>query len=191
MIDCKYKIILGSASPRRKELLAGLGLAFTVDPRNGGDESYDPRAQKETIPLHIATAKSRNFHRPLEDDEMLITADTMVFCGDTIMGKPSGRDEAFSMLRMLSGRTHTVTTGVFIRTNAREKGFHCTSEVTFKTLDDREIAYYIDNYAPYDKAGAYGIQEWIGYAGITGISGSYYNIMGLPVQRLYSELLNF
>lgn len=186
-----HRIILGSASPRRKELLAGLDLEFTVDAETNCDEKYDPAARHDMIPLEIAKAKSRGFHRPLEDDEVLITADTMVFCGKDIMGKPKDRDDAVHMLRRLSGNTHTVVTGVYIRTNAKGQGFACTSEVTFKKLEDSEIEYYIDRYRPYDKAGAYGIQEWIGYAGITSINGSYYNIMGLPVQRLYTALKDF
>ncbi len=187
----EHRIILGSASPRRKELLAGLDLEFTVDAETNCDEKYDPAARHDMIPLEIAKAKSKGFHRPLEDDEVLITADTMVFCGRDIMGKPKDRDDAVHMLRRLSGNTHTVVTGVYIRTNAKGQGFACTSEVTFKKLEDSEIEYYIDRYRPYDKAGAYGIQEWIGYAGITSINGSYYNIMGLPVQRLYTALKDF
>lgn len=187
----EHRIILGSASPRRKELLAGLDLEFTVDAETNCDEKYDPAARHDMIPLEIAKAKSKGFHRPLEDDEVLITADTMVFCGRDIMGKPKDRDDAVHMLRRLSGHTHTVVTGVYIRTNAKGQGFACTSEVTFKKLEDSEIEYYIDRYRPYDKAGAYGIQEWIGYAGITSINGSYYNIMGLPVQRLYTALKDF
>ncbi len=187
----EHRIILGSASPRRKELLAGLDLEFTVDAETNCDEKYDPAARHDMIPLEIAKAKSKGFHRPLEDDEVLITADTMVFCGRDIMGKPKDRDDAVHMLRRLSGNTHTVVTGVYIRTNAKGQGFACTSEVTFKKLEDSEIEYYIDKYRPYDKAGAYGIQEWIGYAGITSINGSYYNIMGLPVQRLYTALKDF
>lgn len=187
----EHRIILGSASPRRKELLAGLDLEFTVDAETNCDEKYDPASRHDMIPLEIAKAKSRGFHRPLEDDEVLITADTMVFCGKDIMGKPKDRDDAVHMLRRLSGNTHTVVTGVYIRTNAKGQGFACTSEVTFKKLEYSEIEYYIDRYRPYDKAGAYGIQEWIGYVGITSINGSYYNIMGLPVQRLYTALKDF
>lgn len=187
----QHRIILGSASPRRKELLAGLDLEFTVDAETNCDEKYDPASRHDMIPLEIAKAKSKGFHRPLEDDEVLITADTMVFCGRDIMGKPKDRDDAVHMLRRLSGNTHIVVTGVYIRTNAKGQGFACTSEVTFKKLEDSEIEYYIDRYRPYDKAGAYGIQEWIGYAGITSINGSYYNIMGLPVQRLYTALKDF
>lgn len=186
-----HRVILGSASPRRKELLAGLDFDFTVDTGTDCDESYDPATPHEEIPLRIAEAKSAGFHRPLEDDEILITAGTMVFCGNDIMGKPKTREVAIDMLHGLSGRIHKVVTGVFIRSNAKSTGFTCTSEVTFKQLADSEIEYYVDKYRPYDKAGAYGIQEWIGYIGITSISGSYYNIMGLPVQRLYSAIKDF
>ena len=187
----EHRIILGSASPRRKELLAGLDLEFTVDAETNCDEKYDPAARHDMIPLEIAKAKSKGFHRPLEDDEVLITADTMVFCGRDIMGKPKDRDDAVHMLRRLSGNTHTVGTGVYIRPNAKGQGIACTSEVTFKKLEDSERESCSDRYRPYDKAGAYGIQEWIGYAGITSINGSYYNIMGLPVQRLYTALKDF
>ena len=183
-----HRLILGSASPRRKELLAGLDFDFTVDTGTDCDESYDPATPHEEIPLRIAEAKSAGFHRPLEDDEILITADTMVFCDNDIMGKPKTREAAIDMLHRLSGRVHTVVTGVFIRSNAKSKGFTCTSEVTFKQLADSEIEYYVDKYRPYDKAGAYGIQEWIGFIGVSGIRGSYFNVMGLPVQRLYKEL---
>lgn len=186
-----HKIILGSASPRRKELMAGLDLDFTVEMGTDCDESYDPATPVEEIPMAIATAKSHGFHRKLSDDEILITADTLVFCGTRKMGKPKTREEAAAMLRELSGKTHTVTTGVFIRTNWKNCGFSCSSQVTFKELEDSEIYYYIDKYRPFDKAGGYGIQEWIGYIGITSISGSYYNIMGLPVQRLYTALKEF
>lgn len=186
-----HRIILGSSSPRRKELLAGLGLTFTVDPQTSCEERYDPSLPHERIPLEIAKAKSAGFHRSLEDDEILITADTMVFCGNEIMGKPKDRADAVRMLEMLSGRDHTVTTGVHIRSNFKSKDIICTSTVRFKHLTTEEISYYVDTFRPFDKAGAYGIQEWIGYIGITGIEGSYYNIMGLPVQRVYTELQDF
>ena len=185
------RIVLGSASPRRRELLAGLGLEFTVEATPGAPETYSPDLQPEEIPSVLAVSKSEGFHRPLEPDEILITADTVVICGTDILGKPSDRDDAARMLRELSGRTHSVVTGVCLRDTARRHVFSCTSEVEFKPLTEEEIAYYIDRYRPFDKAGSYGIQEWIGYIGITSIRGSYFNIVGLPVQRLYTALGEF
>ena len=185
------RIVLGSASPRRRELLAGLGLEFTVEATPGAPETYSPDLQPEEIPSVLAVSKSEAFHRPLEPDEILITADTVVICGKDILGKPAGEEDAARMLRELSGRTHHVVTGVCLRDTERRHVFSCTSEVEFKPLTDEEIAYYIDRYRPFDKAGSYGIQEWIGYIGITSIRGSYFNIVGLPVQRLYTALSEF
>ena len=185
------RIVLGSASPRRRELLAGLGLEFTVEATPGAPETYSPYLQPDEIPSALAISKSEGFHRPLEPDEILITADTVVICGEDILGKPADRDAAARMLRELSGRTHRVVTGVCLRDTGRRHVFSCTSEVEFKTLTDEEISYYIDRFRPFDKAGSYGIQEWIGYIGITSIRGSYFNIVGLPVQRLYTALGEF
>ena len=185
------RIVLGSASPRRRELLAGLGLEFTVEATPGAPETYSPDLQPEEIPSVLAVSKSEAFHRPLEPDEILITADTVVICREDILGKPAGEEDAARMLRELSGRTHRVVTGVCLRDTERRQVFSCTSEVEFKPLTDEEIAYYIDRYRPFDKAGSYGIQEWIGYIGITSIRGSYFNIVGLPVQRLYTALSEF
>ena len=185
------RIVLGSASPRRRELLAGLGLEFTVEATPGAPETYSPDLQPEEIPSVLAVSKSEAFHRPLEPEEILITADTVVICGEDILGKPAGEEDAARMLRELSGRTHRVVTGVCLRDTERRHVFSCTSEVEFKPLTDEEIAYYIDRYRPFDKAGSYGIQEWIGYIGITSIRGSYFNIVGLPVQRLYTALSEF
>ena len=179
------RIVLGSASPRRRELLAGLGLEFTVEATPGAPETYDE------IPSSLAVSKSEGFHRPLKPGEILITADTVVICGEDILGKPADRDAAARMLRELSGRTHRVVTGVCLRDTERRHVFSCTSEVVFKTLTEEEIFYYIDRFRPFDKAGSYGIQEWIGYIGITSIRGSYFNIVGLPVQRLYTALGEF
>ena len=185
------RIVLGSASPRRRELLAGLGLEFTVEATPGAPETYSPDLQPEEIPSVLAVSKSEAFHRPLEPEEILITADTVVICGEDILGKPAGEEDAARMLRELSGRTHRVVTGVCLRDTERRHVFSCTSEVEFKPLTDEEIAYYIDRYRPFDKAGSYGIQEWIGYIGITSIRGSYFNIVGLPVQRLHTALSEF
>ena len=183
------KIILGSNSPRRKELLAGLDIEFEVDTRNSFEETYDPSTPIERIPEVLSEGKSYGFHRELSDDEILITSDTLVMCGDRVMGKPHSREEAFDMLRCLSGREHNVITAVTLRDSSGCNTLSDTAIVHFKELTDREIEYYIDNYKPFDKAGAYGIQEWIGYIGIGKIEGSYFTIMGLPVHLVYEGLL--
>ncbi len=185
------RIILGSASPRRKELLAGLDIPFTVEAYPGGSEVFDSCLPFEEIPKAIALGKSQGFHRPLESDEVLITADTVVVCNGRILGKPECADDAFIVLKELSGKTHSVVTGVCIRTLDKIRSFSAVSDVTFDQLSDEEIEYYISKYSPMDKAGSYGIQEWIGYVGIKSIQGSYFNIVGLPVQRLYKELMVF
>ena len=186
-----YTFTLASASPRRRELLKGLDIAFTVEPGKDEKEAFSEGMPHTEIPAFLARHKSESFHRELAPDEVLITADTLVFLDEKILGKPHGRDEAAAMLRALSGRTHTVVTGVALRTAERMHSFSDMTEVDFKNLTDSEIDYYIDHYQPYDKAGAYGVQEWIGYTGITAIRGSYFNVMGLPVQRLYTELCDF
>ena len=185
------KIILGSNSPRRKELLAGLNIDFIVDTGNTFEETYDSSTPHEQIPEVLSKGKSYGFHRPLEEDEILITSDTLVLCGDRVMGKPHSREEAYDMLRFLSGREHKVITAVTIRDTKSCTTSSDTAIVNFKELSDNEIYHYIDNYKPFDKAGAYGIQEWIGYIGIDRIEGSYFTIMGLPVHMVYQELLNF
>ena len=188
------KIILGSNSPRRRELLKGLDIDYTVDTANSFEESLEPGVYPRLVPVHMAEGKSHGFHRPLEDDELLITADTVVLSfedGTAVLGKPHSREEAVEMLKMLSGRTHEVVTAVTLRDSGHEKTFTDSTLVTFETLTDDEIDYYVDRYKPYDKAGAYGIQEWIGYAAISRIEGSFYNVMGFPVHRVYQELLNF
>ena len=188
----KYKIILASNSPRRKELLAGLDLDFEVRTIPGIDESYPATLEAADIPLFIAWAKSEAYLPTLAEDELLITADTIVWTADHgVMGKPADREEAYAMLRALSGRVHQVITGVRVLTQARRVDFSVTSSVSFARLEDDEINYYLDRYKPYDKAGSYGIQEWIGYIGVDAIEGSFYNVMGLPVQRLYQELKRF
>ena len=191
------KVILGSNSPRRRELLAGLNIDFEVDTLNDFDECFSPDTPYDEVPRLMSEGKSYGFHRLLSDDEILITADTMVILPPTpdrpgeILGKPKDREDAIRMLRDLSGREHHVTTAVTIRTTKREETFTDTTEVWFKKLTDEEIAYYVDTFLPYDKAGAYAIQEWIGYAGITRIDGSYFNVVGFPVQRVYDALLRF
>ncbi len=185
------RIILASNSPRRKELLGGLDISFVVDTRNNFEEVYDPSTPHEKIPEVLSEGKSYGFHRELSDDEILITSDTLVLCGSDVMGKPHSREEAFEMLRKLSGREHKVITAITIRDNENCKTLSDTAIVHFKELSDNEIWYYIDNFKPFDKAGAYGIQEWIGYIGIGRIDGSFFTIMGLPVHLVYNTLLEF
>ena len=185
------KIILGSNSPRRKELLAGLDIEFTVDTGNTFEEVYDPATPHERIPEVLSEGKSYGFHRPLAEGEVLITSDTLVLCEDRVMGKPRSREEAFDMLRFLSGKEHKVITAITVRDSQRCKTSSDTAIVFFKSLTDNEIYFYIDTFKPFDKAGAYGIQEWIGYIGIGKIEGSFFTIMGLPVHLVYQELLNF
>ena len=186
-----YIFTLASASPRRRELLKGLDIDFAVEPGKDEKEAYSEGMPHTEIPEFLARHKSESFHRELVPHEVLITADTLVFLDEKILGKPHSSEEAHQMLRALSGRTHTVTTGMALRTRDRIHTFNDTTEVDFRPLADPEIDYYIKTYRPFDKAGAYGIQEWIGYTGITAIRGSYFNVMGLPVQRLYTELCNF
>ena len=185
------RIILASNSPRRKELLAALDIDFTVDTGTSFVETYSPDTPHERVPELMSRGKSLGFHRELDSDEILVTSDTMVLCGKEILGKPVDRKDAERMLKLLSGREHQVITAVTIRDKEHEKTFSVTSSVLFKELSNSEIDYYINTYKPFDKAGAYGIQEWIGYIGITGIEGSFYNVMGFPTQRFYDELQSF
>ena len=185
------KIILASASPRRKELLAGLCVEFEVDTRNNFEETYSDDIPHENIPEILSEGKSYGFHRELAADEILITSDTLVLCEDHVMGKPADRDEAYRMLRLLSGKPHKVITAITLRDCSRISTLSDTALVHFKDLSDEEIYYYIDNFKPFDKAGAYGIQEWIGYIGIDKIEGSYFTIMGFPVHLVYQELTKF
>ena len=191
-MDLKGKrVILGSNSPRRKELLSGLNIDFTVDTGNDFEERYSPDTPHMQVPVLMAEGKSAGFHRPLAEDEILITSDTMVLCGEEILGKPQGREDAVRMLRLLSGRDHQVVTAVTLRTARRMETVSDTAHVWFKELTDEEIDYYVDVCRPFDKAGAYGIQEWIGYVGITRIDGSFYTIMGFPVHLVYDRLNDF
>ena len=184
-------IILGSASPRRKELLAGLGLSFEVDTNNNFEEVYSPETPHEKIPEVLSEGKSYGFHRELTDNEILITSDTLVLCEGHVMGKPHSREEAYQMLKLLSNHSHKVITAITIRDKFTKSTSSDTAIVHFKELTDNEIYYYIDTYKPFDKAGAYGIQEWIGYIGIDRIEGSYFTIMGFPVHLVYQELQKF
>ena len=183
----KLKIILASASPRRKELLAGLDLNFEVKVIKGVSESYPEDLRAEEVPQYISREKAAAYQ--VAENELLLTADTVVVVNNTILGKPHDAADARRMLRLISGRTHQVVTGVTLTTAKAQKTFGVTTDVTFRQLTDDEIDYYITHYRPFDKAGAYGIQEWIGYVGVTSIHGSYYNVMGLPVQRIYQEIL--
>lgn len=185
----KYHIILASNSPRRRELLAGLGIHFEVKVLPDVEEAYPEDLPVLQIAEYIAKEKAAAYQSLMGPDELVITADTVVVVGSEVMGKPADADDARRMLEKLSGRTHQVTTGVCLTTQRVQKSFSVTTDVTFKPLSREEIDYYIENYSPYDKAGAYGIQEWIGYIGVTALRGSYFNVMGLPVQRIYSELL--
>lgn len=187
----KRKLILASASPRREQLLSGLDLPFSIEYNENLSEDYHPETDPTLVPLHLAELKSYGFPRDLDNAEILITADTLVYCNGEILGKPADRDDAIRILWKLSGNMHEVITGVTIRSNKNKKSFTSVTKVYFRTLSLEEIAYYTDNYSPYDKAGAYGAQEWIGYIAIEKIEGSFFNVMGLPVQRLYQELSLF
>ena len=182
------KIYLASNSPRRRELLAGLDIDFEVKVLEGIDESYPQDLPVGKVAEYISKTKANAYKDVIGDDELVITADTIVVLHDKVMGKPEGREDAVNMLKTLSGKTHQVITGVCLTTKTQQRVTSVVSEVTFKELSDEEINYYVDRYKPYDKAGAYGIQEWIGYIGVTGLKGSYFNVMGLPVQRIYQEL---
>ena len=186
-----YRVVLASNSPRRKELLGGLGIDFEVRTLQDIDESYPSSLKGEEIPMYISGKKAEAYKQSMADDEMIITADTIVYDNGQVLGKPKDRVEAIQMLRELSGHAHEVITGVSIVTKEKTSQFASTSKVTFAELTDEEIAYYVDHYKPFDKAGAYGVQEWIGYVAVTRIEGSYFNVMGLPIQRLYTELKNF
>ena len=191
------RIILGSNSPRRRELLSALDIDFEVDTKNDFDEHFSPDTPYDEVPRLMSEGKSRGFHRPLSPGEILVTADTLVILPaeggrpGEILGKPRNRADAIRMLHDLSGRRHHVTTAVTLRDTGRMETFCDTTEVWFKPLSDAEITYYVDHFHPYDKAGAYAIQEWIGAIGITRIDGSYANVVGLPVHRVYAALQSF
>lgn len=187
----KYKIILASNSPRRKELLQRLGLNFKVRTLFGIDESYPDYLQGEDIVRYISRNKAQAYKMSMAGDELLITADTIVYFEGQVLGKPRGAEEAKEMLRKLSGQVHQVITGVTIVSVDRTENFAVTSHVKFATLDEDEINYYVDNYLPFDKAGGYGIQEWIGLIAVEELRGSYFNVVGLPIQRLYQKLKLF
>lgn len=187
----KYEILLASNSPRRRELLAGLDIDYRVTALPEVDESYPDTLSGEEIPLYISQEKAAAYRRFMKDNTLLITADTIVWLDGKVYGKPCDIADAKAMLQALSGKIHTVITGVTLTSLQKQISFAVSTEVTFAALDDDEIDYYVETYRPLDKAGAYGVQEWIGYIGVTGLKGSYYNVMGLPIQRLYTELKKF
>lgn len=184
----KYHIILASASPRRRQLLSGLGIDFEVRTLAGIDESYPDHLQGEAIAAYISKAKAEAYRATLAPNDLVITADTIVSVDGNVLGKPANEAEAHQMLQLLSGRTHKVVTGVTLMTKSQQQTFTATTSVTFAPLTEAEITHYITHYRPLDKAGAYGIQEWIGMIAVESIQGSYFNVMGLPVQRLYKAL---
>ena len=185
------KIILASNSPRRRELLAGLDLDFEVKVIKGIDESYPETLAPDKVAQYIAAKKADAYVPAIHEDDLVITADTVVIVDNDILGKPHDESEAKAMLRRISGRSHQVVTGVCLVTKDKRREFSVSTDVTFRSLSESEIDYYVSHYRPFDKAGAYGIQEWIGYVGVTSLNGSYFNVMGLPVQRIYSELQFF
>lgn len=187
----KYNVILASGSPRRRELLAGCDIDFSVASGYDVEEVYPDTLPVEDVPLFLANLKSNAYPHELTTKDILITADTIVALDGAVLGKPADRDDAKDILRRLSGNRHRVITGVVIRTNGQRKEFMSVTDVWFKSLTDEQVAYYIDKYRPYDKAGAYGIQEWIGYTAIERIEGSFYNVMGLPTRQLCTTLEEF
>ena len=186
-----YQLILASASPRRKELLAGLNIPFEVRLIDGIDETYPSELPIDEVPLYISQKKAAAYKANVSSQTIVLTADTVVVCNEQILGKPIDEADARRMLQMLSGKTHRVITGVTLLVEGNSKSFSVATDVTFKPLSATEIDYYIRTFKPFDKAGAYGIQEWIGYIGVTAINDSYFNVMGLPVQRIYEELRTY
>ncbi|WP_036877440.1 Maf-like protein [Xylanibacter oryzae] len=186
-----YHIVLASNSPRRKELLKGLDIDFEVRIIHGIDESYPETLHASEIPLYIAEVKANKYLPQISEKELLITADTVVVLGEKVFGKPVDYTDACNMLSSLSGKTHKVITGVCLITKKMQRKFSVSTDVTFSSLTRDEIEYYVKTYSPMDKAGAYGIQEWIGHVAVSSLEGSYFNVMGLPVQRIYKELKTF
>lgn len=186
-----YKILLASKSPRRREIMDLLRIPYTIVNIEGIDESYPPTTDVNKVSEYISNKKADAYIKFIKKDELIVTADTVVICEDKILGKPHGKEEAIEMLKFLSGKTHTVSTGVTLASKEKRVAFSSESLVTFAHLNDEEIRYYVDNFHPYDKAGAYGIQEWIGAVAVAKIDGSFYNVMGLPIHRLYQELKRF
>lgn len=187
----KYNILLASKSPRRKEIMKMLSIPFTVITPGDSDESYPENMPKKDVPEFLALKKAAACKDKMDSTDLIITADTLVICDDRILGKPKNVSEAKEMLRMLSGKTHEVVTGVAVTTKELSSSFSSLSKVTFSRLTDEEIEYYVENYQPLDKAGAYGVQDWIGAVAVAEIQGSFYNVMGLPIHRLFKELKQF
>ena len=187
----KYNILLASNSPRRRELLSGLDIGYEVVALPDVDESYPAELVHSEIPTFIARQKAAAYESHLEKNTLLITADTIVWLDGEVFGKPMDEEDAVRMLKALSGKTHEVITGVCLTSKEKQSAFHVTSSVRFAELDEEEILYYVEKYRPLDKAGAYGIQEWIGYVGVQELKGSYFNVVGLPIQRLYEALKGF
>lgn len=190
MNDYPYQLILGSGSPRRQELLKSLGFSFSVNPINA-DESFSDTLKAQEIPLYLSVKKANAYPEKLKANELLITSDTIVWCENKVLNKPADFNEGKQMLTMLSGKMHQVFTAVCLKSSNKEVVFYDESKVYFKNLTNEEIEYYLTNFSPYDKAGGYGVQDWIGYIGIEKIEGSFYNVMGLPVKHLYEELIKF
>jgi len=186
-----YRLLLASQSPRRRELIAGSGIPFTLTEKYACEEHYPASLAAEEVPAYLSRLKSEAYPTPLQPNDILLTADTVVILDGEVLGKPKDREDALRMVARLAGNRHTVVTGVTLRTSERIETFSAESDVCFRALSAEEIAYYVDTYRPFDKAGSYGIQEWIGYVGIERIDGSFYNVMGLPIQRLYVELEKF
>lgn len=186
----KYRLVLASKSPRRQQLLKGLGVEFEIRTRDT-DESFSNALQNEEIALYLAEVKADAMSDTLKTGELIVTADTIVCLGNEVLNKPSDAEEACKMLKALSGQMHRVYTGVCLTAVEKQRLFFDETKVFFRNLTEEEIAYYVENYRPYDKAGSYGAQEWMGYVGVERIEGSYFNVMGLPVHKLYTELLNF
>jgi len=186
----KFRIILASRSPRRQDLLKELGLNFEVEVREW-DESFPSHLKAEEIALFVADSKAETFRPGIEEHKVVITADTIVWCNNKVLDKPSDKEDARRILKEISGNTHEVITGVCLLSKTKKHSFYSSTKVTFTEISDEEIEYYISNFRPYDKAGAYGIQEWIGLAACSHIDGSYFNVMGLPVEQVYHELKRF
>ncbi len=187
----KYNILLASKSPRRHELMKELRIPFHIISLGGIDESYPPELPAIEVAEYLSKLKADAYLPKLTEKDLIITADTIVILGNKVFGKPKDREEAITMLEELSGKIHQVITGVSISTPTRQTTFRAVTDVKFTELSRKEIEYYVDNYLPFDKAGAYGIQEWIGCVAVDKLDGSFYNVMGLPIHRLYQELKNF
>ena len=186
-----YRLLLASQSPRRRELIAGCGLPYELAPKYDCEELYPADMAAEEVPVYLSQLKSKVYPGAFAPNDILLTADTVVVLNGEVLGKPRDREDAVEMLFRLSGRRHTVVSGVTFRTAERMHSFDARTNVWFRVLDDDEIQYYVDTFRPFDKAGSYGIQEWIGYAAIQRIEGSFYNVMGLPIQKVYTELNQF